>query len=95
MKINNYDAERLQELYITIAESLEEFKSICRGAMTKTEYEQFRYKCLGNCEPAISGDSEWFTGYSAITTLEKIAQDAQDEAVDEDDEERDDDDGKD
>jgi len=80
MKITSKNAEHLLELVGEIKERAEEFKELCREAKTPREYELFKYNCLGHLEPAISEDHEWFVKYSGITTLEKIAEDAAEDA---------------
>lgn len=88
MNISQENAERLQELFEEINERVNEFKHICRQSMSNGEYEQFRYRTLGNLEPAIALDQPWVTTYSSIDCLEEVAQKALD-SVEEVDEETD------
>ena len=76
MNITSESAERLQELVQIMQESLDEFKHICKTAMTSSEYQQFKYRTLGHIEPALFEDSEWVTSYSSIDSLEKVANNA-------------------
>lgn len=81
MKINQEEADRLKEIHQKVAELVEEFKQICRTTMTRPEYDQFKYRCLGNLEPGINNETDWVTTYSSIDSLEKIAERAADEVV--------------
>lgn len=80
MKISKEDAERLQELFEEVNERVTEFKKICRNAMMSNEYELFKHRCLAHLEPGLLEDSDWL---GRFTTLESIAERAQDEAEDE------------
>jgi len=83
MNISQEDADRLGELQQEIAERLDEFKRICNRAMTRSEYERFKYNTLGHIEPATFNGSEWVTTYSSLKSLESVAEQANSEAEDE------------
>jgi hypothetical protein len=85
MTITKDKAERLVEIASEMAELLGEFKHICRNSMESNEYQQFKYRCLGNLEPGLIEESEWVTTYSSIDSLESVANNALDEAESEDD----------
>ena len=87
MNIDLENAQRLNELVGEIAERMDEFKQICRTAMSSNEYQQFKYRTLGHLEPGLLNDSEWITSYSAIDSLEKVAENALEEAEGDEDEE--------
>ena len=80
MKINQENAKRLKEIAESLIEQLDEFKHICRNSMSSSEYQQFKYRCLGNLEPGLREDSEWVTRYSSIDSLEKVADNALNDA---------------
>lgn len=84
MNISSDDARRLQQIQSEMVELLNEFKDICRSAMTPNEYQQFRYTTLGHLEPSLMDETEWVTTYSSIKSLEKIALDADDDVNDAD-----------
>lgn len=84
MNITAEKAKRLVEIAQEMASLLDEFKRICRNSMTSNEYEQFKYRCLGNLEPGLIEDSEWFIKYSSIDSLESIANNALDDAESDD-----------
>lgn len=79
MKFQKENAERLKELVNEINERVEEFKHLCRTAMSRSEYDLFKYRTLGNLEPAVMEESEWVTRGSSIDSLEKVANQACDE----------------
>lgn len=81
------DAERLKEIAQEMAELLGEFKDICRANMSRNDYDQFKYRTLGNVEPGISEEHDWVTKYSSIDSLEKVAENLYDIAEDEENEE--------
>jgi hypothetical protein len=64
---------QLLEIQQRIMNDVQEFKQICKELMSKSEYEQFKYRTLGHLEPAISEDTIWATKYSSIDSLEKVA----------------------
>ena len=72
MNITKEKVERLQKLQEQIHEDLDEFKQICLDSMNCNKYNQFKYRTLGHIEPAVSEDTEWFTKYSSIDSLEKV-----------------------
>ena len=88
-QISTEDAERLKEIAEEIAQLLNEFKGICRSCMSKSAYDQFKYRTLGHIEPTVSEDHEWMTSYSSIDSLEKVANNLEEIASDEDEEEED------
>ncbi len=81
MNLDTEKAERLVEIVSEMSELLSEFKRICRENMHRSEYDQFKYRTLGHLEPALNEDTEWYTRYSSIDSLEKVAQEALDEVV--------------
>jgi hypothetical protein len=83
MTISLQNAERLTEIQQQMAELLEEAKNICRGAMTISEYDQFRYKTLAHLEPGLITDHHWVVDSKP---LETIAENAQSDATTDDDE---------
>ena len=90
MNINMDDANRLNELHNEMMEILNEFKDICRGAMTPREYEMFRYKTLAHLEPGLERDCEWVTTFSAITPLDAVVELTQDSVVEDENEDSED-----
>jgi hypothetical protein len=81
MKISKDNAERLRQIALDMVELLSEFKQIARSSMSSHEYEQFKYRTLGHLEPGLIEDSEWVTSYSAIDSLEKVAENAGEELI--------------
>ena len=75
-------ADRMVEIVGEMTDLLSEFKQICRESMTRREYEQFKYRTLGHIEPALMEDTEWYTRYSSIDSLEKVAKNALGEVED-------------
>jgi hypothetical protein len=87
MKITPENAARLKELVGEMIERLDEFKSIVKKAMPRYEYQQFKYRTLGNLEPGLIEESEWITSYSSIS-LEKVAENAAEAVEDEEEQNR-------
>jgi len=87
MDISSENAERLEEIQQEMLELLNEFKGICKTAMSRNEYEMFRYRTLAHIEPGLTFDSPWVTTYSSIDPLEKIVENAKDSAEDSEEEE--------
>jgi hypothetical protein len=81
MNLNTEKAERLVEIASEMSELLSEFKRICRENMHSSEYDQFKYRTLGHLEPALNEETEWYTRYSSIDSLEKVAQNAVEEVM--------------
>lgn len=81
MNLDAETADRLVEIARKMSELLGEFKEICRDNMERNEYEQFKYRTLGHLEPALNEETEWYTRYSSIDSLEKVAQEALGEVV--------------
>lgn len=90
-EITKTQAARLVEISNEINQMLEEFKGICRRTMNPVQYDQFKYRTLGHLEPALIEDSEWYTKYSSIDSLEKVANNIFEETVGEEAESEDED----
>ncbi len=88
MNISSVQAARLKELTEGMQEFLFEIKGICKHAMSKSEYEQFRYKTLANLEPGLSSDSTWVV--SNVTPLDEVAERAMEESEETPEEEEED-----
>ena len=86
MNIDKETASRLQEITGDMSNLLDEFKSICRRAMTSEEYRLFKYRTLGHIEPGLLENSEWVTTYSSIDSLEEVANKAADQSFEEEEE---------
>jgi len=84
-KITKANWERLAELATELEEGLNEFKEICRRSMSQQEYQQFKYRTLGHCEPAISTSQEWVV--SSCDTLAEVVERLEDELEEKDTEE--------
>ena len=88
MNIAAADAERLKEIAGEMAELLNEFKNIVRGAMTSGEHERFRYNTLAHLEPGLHSEHTWVVG-SHVRGLDLIAEDATEDAIGQDADEED------
>lgn len=87
MNIDSSDARRAETIVDEILELVQEFKKIAKGAMSASEYEQFRYRTLGHLEPALTTETEWFTSrYDSRDPLSKIVERMVDESGDSDEE---------
>jgi len=83
MNLKIKSAERMQEIAEEMISLLNEFKHLAKQSMSGPEYQQFKYRCLGNLEPGLMKESEWITKYSSIDSLEEVAENAVAEAADE------------
>jgi hypothetical protein len=80
MNINNENSQRLVEIASEMSDLLFEFKDICKRAMTRGEYEIFRYNTLAHLEPGLLSDHEWVVG-SNIKPFSVIADETIQESI--------------
>ncbi len=77
MKITPENAARIRELVGEIRERLDDLTDLCKKAMTRHEYEMFKYNVLAHVQAGISEDYGWVGNQE---TLEDTAQKAEDDA---------------
>lgn len=75
------EANRAQELFNNIQDSIQELTTLLKSKMSDSEQDQFRYNCLGYLEPGLKIDHNWIVS-SNIQSLEKWVEDAVNEATD-------------
>lgn len=76
------------EIVDVMNDLLDEFKRRARQHLSSSQYEMFKYRCLGHCEPVLKEENEWLPDYN-IDTLMSWAEKIEDAEFDEGEEEED------
>lgn len=69
--VSTDEYQEIRENFHDIVEKVNEIKEFFRSVLSNEDYDQFKYRCLGNLEPGLQEETEWVTRYSSITSLEE------------------------